>query len=137
MKEGLCMKKFLISAVCLVVVAAMLLGGKYIYDLVSYRRIMEAVVIQTPDISQIQNGCYNGFFDAVFISADVDVFVENHRITEIIINNHYNDRGSSGEAIIIDVIENQSLEIDTVSGATNSSLVILKAIQNALESGIN
>jgi len=35
------------------------------------------------------------------------------------------------------VVAQQTLHVDTVSGATNSSLVILSAIQNALESGVN
>jgi len=40
--------------------------------------------------------------------------------------------------VIVDsVIENQSLDVDAISGATYSSKVILKAIENALARGSN
>ena len=99
-----------------------------------YRRTISNIVIQTPDISRISDGIYSGSFDTFFISADVSVVVANHEITDVIINNHYHDRGHGAEVVAIEVVNRQSLDVDTVSGATNSCLVILKAIQNALES---
>jgi len=130
-------KRAIISLVCLAVAGGLLFGGKYIFDLLSYRRIVSSIIISTPDISQIKDGTFNGIFNAEFISADVDVIVENHRIIEITLNSHYHERGHAAEAVIDDVIINQTLGVDTVSGATNSSLVILKAIQIALENKVN
>ncbi|MCL2577553.1 MAG: FMN-binding protein [Defluviitaleaceae bacterium] len=114
-------------------------GGKAFIDTTRYRKIISGIEIRTPNFIQIQDGTFNGFFNAIFVSADVDVTIENHTITEIVINEHYFGRNSAvdAEAVIVDVVDSQSLEVDTVSGATNSSLVILKAIQLALESGIN
>ncbi len=40
--------------------------------------------------------------------------------------------GQPAEAIIEDVVEDQSLDVDSVSGATYSSRVILKAIEATL-----
>lgn len=40
--------------------------------------------------------------------------------------------GKPAEAIVEDIVENQSIEVDAVSGATNSSRVIMKACENAL-----
>ena len=40
------------------------------------------------------------------------------------------------KAIIDDVMDEQSLEVDTVSGATYSSASILNAVSNALESAV-
>ena len=48
---------------------------------------------------------------------------------------HQTGLGGKAEAIIDQVIQNQSLEVDAVSGATTSSKTILKAIENALQSG--
>ena len=42
------------------------------------------------------------------------------------------DSGEKAEEIIYEVINMQSIDVDTVSGATYSSKVILKAIENAL-----
>ncbi len=60
--------------------------------------------------------------------------VENHTITDIDILKHDNGKGKAAEAITSDVIKNQSVQVDVVTGATYSSKVILKAIENALTS---
>ena len=126
-------KKIVISVVCLLVVAVMFFGGKFLYGMLRYKSIIEDTQIKTPDISQIQDGVYNGSFDAVIISADVDVTVQGYKIVGIVINEHKSGRGAPAESIIDEVLTTQSLEVDAISGATNSSKVILKAIENALE----
>jgi len=45
-------------------------------------------------------------------------------------NNH--GRGKPAEAITASVIENQSVEVDVISGDTYSSKVILKAKENSI-----
>ena len=126
-------KTIIIAVVILLLLG---IGGRSLYGLSQYKRIISEVVIETPDISRIQDGTYNGSFDAIFVFADVDVNVKGHEITGIKINEHRNGRGARAEVITDDVILKQSVEVDTVSGATSSSRVILKAIENALESGI-
>ena len=54
-------------------------------------------------------------------------------ITVCLIHNK-TERGQKAEQVTQEVISSQSLKVDIVSGATNSSKVILKAIENALES---
>lgn len=44
-----------------------------------------------------------------------------------------NGLGSTAESIVNDVVQEQSLDIDIVSGATVSSKCILKAVENAIE----
>ena len=121
--------------ICLIVVIILFIGGTVIHRLVSSLNYITEIELATPDISGIQDGVYNGVFETPVLSAEVDVIVENHRIIEILINNHIHGRGADAERITEEVIINQSVEVDAISGATNSSLVILKAIQNALESG--
>ena len=132
-------KKGIISVVCLAVVVGLFFGGRLLIDTMRYRRIISEIELRTPNLAQVQDGTFNGSFDAILVSADIDVIVENNRIVEVIINDHYFGRDSAVEAevVAIDVVDAQSLDVDTVSGATNSSLVILKAIQLALESGVN
>ena len=124
----------------MVVVAGLFCGGKLLFGngkIAKYKKIISGVEITTPDLAKIQDGTYTGDFDAILVSADVDVMVKDHKITEIRINKHDNGRGKKAEAITDQVIAKQSLAVDTVSGATNSSKVILKAIENALEKGQN
>lgn len=127
------LKKIIILAACLVAAIALFFGGKYFYDLSRYEEIVKEIVIESPDLSNISDGTYEGSFDAIIVAADVSVTVNDHKITNILINKHKNERGSSAEVITDDVIAQQSLEVDAISGATNSSKVILKAIENALE----
>ncbi len=61
----------------------------------------------------------------------VIVMVSGHEIKSIEIVRHNHGRGKSAEAIIASLIENQSVEVIVISGATYSSKVILKAIENA------
>ena len=129
------LKKVIICLVGLAVAAVLYFGVKYLIDTMKYKKIISEIVIKTPDISQIQDGTYNGSFDAILVAADVDVTVKDHRIAEIEINKHKYEsyRGANAEVITDEVLVAQSLEVDTVSGATNSCKVILKAIENALE----
>ena len=126
-------KKTLIGTLCLAVVVALGLGGKYLYDTVQYQRMVAEIEIRTPDLSHLADGTYQGELDVGFIAAEVSVVVKDHTIAEITIVKHKNERGGPAEVIIDEVIATQSLEIDTISGATNSSKVILKAIEIALQ----
>lgn len=59
--------------------------------------------------------------------------INKHKIEEINILEHRNEMGKPAEKIIYDIKKQQSLNVDTISGATNSSNVIKKAIENAFE----
>lgn len=86
------------------------------------------------DLSQIGDGIYKGSYEVFPVAAEVKVRVENHSITEIELVKHSNGQGAAAEVIPHKVMEAQSLQVDTVSGATYSSKVILKAIEYALKS---
>lgn len=84
------------------------------------------------DLPEISDGVYEGSCSAFPISVKVEVTVENHVITNIDLVEHKNGKGAAAEAIPGIVVEAQSLEVDTISGATNSSKAILIAIKDAL-----
>lgn len=56
----------------------------------------------------------------------------NHTITDVEILKHVTERGKPTEVITEDIVENQSVKVDAVSSAKNSSKVIMKACENAL-----
>ena len=72
-----------------------------------------------------------------FIYAKVEVTVKNGEVSNINILEHRHERGETAEAIINKIVEQQKIDIDTISGATNSSIVIKKAVENALKKGID
>lgn len=93
---------------------------------------LSTIKIENVDLSTIDDGAYQGDYKVFPITVEVKVIVANHTISDIIIEKHTNGQGKPAEAIIDQVITSQSLQVDTVSGATYSSKVILKAIENAL-----
>lgn len=120
---------FIIIAVILVIGGAF--AAKYFSDLSSYRQAVEEITIGSVDLSTIPDGTYSGSQEAVWVGATVEVTVKDHRITEIKLD-HRHGQGEAAEVITDHVIEEQSLQVDTISGVTSSSKVILKAIENAL-----
>lgn len=90
------------------------------------------IEIKNINLAEISDGVYNGSYSVFPISAKVKVTVSNHQITKIELIKHFNGQGTAAEIIPEKVVKAQSLEVDTVSGATYSSKVILKSIENAL-----
>ncbi|HOQ76873.1 MAG TPA: FMN-binding protein [Thermoclostridium sp.] len=127
-------KKVLMLFVLVIIIAGIFIGVKLINDLNAYKAQVDAISISDVDLSKIEDGVYTGYYDAKLVSAKVRVTVKNHRIESIELTEHNNGRGKPAEIIPDKVVEAQSLDVDTVSGATSSSKVILKAIENALNS---
>lgn len=87
------------------------------------------------DLSQIADGTYSGYCDNGLVKAGVKVWVQHNTITKVELVEHQNGLGFGAETIVDAVVEQQSIEVDTISGATASSQTILKAIENALSEG--
>lgn len=82
------------------------------------------------------DGTYTGTGSGFRGDTKVSVTVENGNITDITVisfqdDQEYFNRASS--SIISDILEAQSTDVDTVSGATFSSNGIIEAVKNALE----
>lgn len=97
-------------------------------------KVYKDLDIQNVDLSKVGDGTYTGGYKVFPVAVEVRVRVENHSITEIELVKHTNGQGAPAEVIPRRVIESQSLDVDIVSGATYSSKVILKSIENALKS---
>lgn len=108
------------------------MGAKYLFDVVSYRHSVAQIAFTNVDVSKIYDGKYIGEYDVRFISAKVLVDVKDGKIENIKILEHKNEKGSRAEKIVHEVICKNSTDVELVSGATNSSKVILKAIEDAL-----
>jgi len=127
-------KKIVLGIIFVAILVVGVFGGKYLYSLQRYKSVISEIKIDSVDLSEVSDGKYTGSCDAAFVSAKVTVTVNNHKITDIVLIDHKNEKGKPAEVIPAKVMEFQSLEVDTISGATNSSKVILKAIENALKS---
>lgn len=90
--------------------------------------------IKDVDLSSIANGTYEGSYSMFPVEVHLTVTVSDHMITQITILKHVNGQGKPAEVILTEVLTAQSLKVDVIAGATYSSKVILKAIQDALHS---
>lgn len=82
----------------------------------------------------LKDGIYEGTYKHGPNKATVRVTIENHSITNIDIIEHWAWRGKKAEPIIVKrILEQQSSAVDAVTGATNSSNVIMNAVQKAVE----
>ncbi len=93
---------------------------------------LKYIEITQVDLTAIENGTYSGSYSAFPISAEVNVTILDHVITGIELVKHSNGQGAPAEAILEKVMESQTLQVDSISGATYSSKVLLKAIESAL-----
>ncbi len=83
-----------------------------------------------------KDGVYSGEAEGFGGAVIVDVTVENGKISDIEITSAEGEDDSyldMATAVIPKIIEEQSTDVDVVSGATFSSTGIIEATQNALE----
>jgi uncharacterized protein with FMN-binding domain len=111
-------------------------AANYVYQLSEYKKRIADISISNINLSKIPDGSYTGSYDAIMIAAKVQVTISDHTIKDVKILYHKNERGKKAEVIVNEIKSAQSLKVDTITGATNSSKVILKAVQNALQSGV-
>lgn len=125
-------KKIIAAAASIISIIALTVLGIYLKSVADYKKAVKQTSFNEIDISGTPDGIYTGEYDVNFIYAKVEVAVKNGRITNIKILEHKNGRGGPAEAVINKIIEEQKIDVDAVSGATNSSAVIKKAVENAL-----
>ncbi len=83
----------------------------------------------------VEDGTYNGIGEGYNGEIEVEVSVEGGEIVSVEILEHSESEGTADPAIDgvpEQIIEAQSYEVDTVSGATESSEGIMEAVENAL-----
>ncbi|MDF2944150.1 MAG: FMN-binding protein [Herbinix sp.] len=124
--------KMILIILSVIVILALVIFLWYLNSVQNYKNKVAAISIEDIDISSIPDGSYFGEYDVDFIYAKVEVLIQDGTITNINLIKHKNGEGKPAEQIIDTILQKQSLQVDAISGATNSSQVIKKAIENAL-----
>ena len=104
-----------------------------ITSLNQYQNAIGAIALQEIDLAQVGDGTYIGECDAGYVYAKVEVVVRGGRMETISLLEHRTERGKPAEEIVHTMLAHQQLQVDAVSGATNSSKVIMQAAQNAVQ----
>ena len=88
---------------------------------------------QTPvDLSEVADGVYEGSSETTLVKASVRVTEKNGSIENIEILRHECGKGLPANNIVDDMVSQNEIDVDAVSGATVSSEVIKDAVRNAL-----
>lgn len=82
---------------------------------------------------RLADGVYQGSYKHNFNQAEVEVTIQNQEITRIKILKHEEWRGERAEAVTDRIVEKQSTDVESISGATRSSHVIMNAVEKAIE----
>ncbi|MBP7072288.1 MAG: FMN-binding protein [Clostridia bacterium] len=126
-------RRIVLAAVIVLIAIITAVFGAKSYIEASLVKLTETSIPDV-DLSKVADGVYKGSHKVFPVEAEVRVTIENHKIIGIELVKHFNGQGTAAEVIPDRVTEAQSLKVDIVSGATYSSKVILKAIENALQS---
>ncbi|HDP69585.1 MAG TPA: FMN-binding protein [Actinobacteria bacterium] len=93
--------------------------------------------INEVDLSKVMDGSYRGDFSYANFTYEAEVSVKNHEIENIkILKNREDEYAKRAEGVVQKVRKSQSLDVDTVTGATTTSKALLKAMENALNKGV-
>ena len=94
--------------------------------------------IQNVDISNIRDGEYIGTFSYSGFEYKVKTIVSSHKIEDImILHNRDTKHAKQAEGVISEIVENQTPNVDAISGATTTSKALMKAVENSLNKGVS
>ena len=122
-------KKVVLFAVMLLLLIDLVWGIIYLKSVADYKQAVKETTFEDINISDIPDGVYVGEYDVDFIYAKVEVTVQNGEITNINILEHRHERGKTAEVITDSIVDEQKIDVDAISGATNSSTVIKKRLR--------
>ncbi len=89
------------------------------------------VTIEEVELAELEDGTYTGRYEFRRWTNEVEVEISDNEITNIMLIEGF-DQEDLRDEIYQRVIDQQSVTVDTVSGATTSSKSYLKAIEQAL-----
>ena len=102
----------------------------------SQQQALAALVNVPIDMRTVADGVYTGTSKAGMVSVEVEVKVQQQAITDICLLRHDNGRGKPAEAMLAQMVAHNTDDVDTVAGATASSLTIRNAVNGALRQGV-
>lgn len=83
--------------------------------------------------AQLQDGTYRGKVAALLVQAEVEVDVRAGHIQEVRLMRHQHGLGEGAEKIAGQMTVQGRIDVDTIAGATASSIVIKAAALDALQ----
>ena len=117
-------KKAFLIAISMFLIIGLFAGGLYLKSIGDYKAKVAALTFDEIDLTKVDDGVYEGQCDTGVVRVRVQVTIRNHQLESIELLEHENGRGTPAEAILDQMVQNQTTAVDAVSGATCSSKVI-------------
>ena len=117
-------KKAFLIAISMFLIIGLFAGGLYLKSIGDYKAKVAALTFDEIDLTKVDDGVYEGQCDTGVVWARVQVTVRDHQMESITLLEHENGKGTPAEAILDQMVQNQTTAVDAVSGATCSSKVI-------------
>ena len=130
-------KKAVLIVISALLVITLFAGGLYLKSIGDYKAKVNALTFDEIDLTKVEDGVYEGQCDTGVVRVRVQVTIRNHQLESIELLEHENGRGTPAEAILDQMLQNQTTAVAAVSGATCSSKVIRKAVENAITAGFS
>lgn len=128
-KKKIVIGTFVVLAICFVA-----FYFAFIFPMNKEYKAVRTMNIEEPDLTRMSDGAYIGEFTYGSTLTKVEVQITAQKIVNIkVLQAGKNEHALKARAVLEEVIAKQSLQVDTVAGATTTSKALLKAIERALK----
>lgn len=116
-----------------VILGIVLLGTSGCLSLTaSMKKNLAKIENEDIDMETVEDGIFEGHSELAPVKVDVKVLVENHKLIKVELLRHECGLGHPADVIVDKMVEQNTWDVDAVSGATVSSGVIKNAVNKAL-----
>ena len=98
----------------------------------SMKKSLAKIENEDIDMETVEDGSYEGHSELGPVKVDVKVLVENHKLKRVELLRHECGLGHPADVIVDKMVEQNTWDVDAVSGATVSSGIIKNAVNKAL-----
>ena len=116
-----------------VILGIVLLGTSGCLSLTaSMKKNLAKIENEDIDMETVEDGIFEGHSELDLVKVDVKVLVKNHKLIKVELLRHECGLGHPADVIVDKMVEQNTWDVDAVSGATVSSGVIKNAVNKAL-----
>ncbi|MEA4971840.1 hypothetical protein SDC9_162849 [bioreactor metagenome] len=126
------LKKCILIAVWGVMLFAIGFGISFYRGVGNKYDAVQDVPIKEISLENVEDGTYEGEYLFETLYAKVKIIVRSNEIKEITLEDFKTEKGDDAASIVDSITDSQSVKVDDISGATDSSRIIKLAVLNAL-----
>ena len=116
-----------------VILGIVLLGTSGCLSLTaSMKKNLAKIENEDIDMETVEDGIFEGHSELDLVKVDVKVLVKNHKLIKVELLRHECGLGHPADVIVDKMVEQNTWDVDAVSGATVSSGIIKNAVNKAL-----